>query len=63
MLYSIETAGDKAPFTFHTIHEKCVCVCACVLVCVYKLDALTARVMANRAAAVAQQILGVDSRQ
>ena len=32
-----------------------VCVCVC------KLDALTARVMANRAAAATQQILGAES--
>ena len=53
MLYRTETARNEASFTFHTLHGKCVCVC--------KLDALTARVMANRAAAAAQQIVGVES--
>jgi hypothetical protein len=54
MLYNNET-GNEASFTFHTIYGKCVCVC------VFKLDALTARVMENRAAAAAQQIVGAES--
>jgi hypothetical protein len=58
MLYSIETAGKKHLSLFIQYMESvCVCVCVCAL------DALTARVMANReaAAAAAQQIVGVDS--
>jgi hypothetical protein len=57
MLHNIETTGKNHLSLFIQYMES-------VFVCVCKLDALTARVMANRAAAAAaaaQQIAGVES--